>query len=506
MSLFDSSQILYNHGMGKQDGPVKTFLPGLQDILFISIFFGALLLGPRMLNMDGDLPRHLAIGKYVLQGHLPPINDIFSHTRFGAPFAPHKWLSGVLFYISFVLFDERGIVVLSGILLAATFTLIYSDSVRRTNLRASTFLLVIWGAAVSSLHWISRPHLFTMLMLAIWLIWNERLASGKKIPLWYFPVGMLLWNNMHGEFISGFLITFACLAGWVWDYIFSREEARLETGKRIGWVLVMITAVTLLNPVSFKAWGTLTSWMGNDYLMSHTQETVPPDFAQSGYLILLALVVFSIFLLAMNREKLPTRQAFILAGFTTLTLLSARNVHIYGVVAPFVLAGTLTGSQNVLLVERIEAVFSKFENQLSGIIWPGMAVIAGIVFLAATTFGQTVRFSPSYFPVQAVQWLQGNPQEGEIFNPFDWGGYLSFTIWPEKRVFIDSQGDVYGEGFIREYEHIILLVPGWQAILDKYNVDWALVPQEWPLVQALADEGWNEIYSDPTAIILRRGQ
>ena len=128
--------------MDKPDSPAKKFLPGLQDILFISIFFAAIFLGPRLLNMDGDLPRHLAIGKYVLQGNLPPVNDIFSYTRYDAPFAPHKWLSGVLFYISYILFDERGIVILSGILLAATFTLIYSDSVARTNLKFLPFLLI----------------------------------------------------------------------------------------------------------------------------------------------------------------------------------------------------------------------------------------------------------------------------------------------------------------------------------------------------------------------------
>ena len=492
--------------MGTHNNSAKNILPNLRDIIFISIFCAAIVFGPRMLNIDGDLPRHLAIGKYVLQGNLPPVNDIFSYTRYGSPFAPHKWLSGVLFYLSYVLFNEKGIVILSGGLLATTFTLIYSDRIAQINLRMPTFFLVMGGAAISSLHWITRPHLFTMLLLAIWLIWNERLASGKNISLWYFPIGMLLWNNIHGEFISGFLITFACLAGWFWDRLFNRAEANPDTGKRIGFVLVTITLVTILNPVSFRAWTTVTSWMGNDYLMSHTQETIPPDFLQSKFLILLAFIAFSIFLLAMKREKLPTRNAFLLTGFTAMVLLSARNVHLYGVVAPFVLASTLTGSQNVFLVERIEDTILKFENRLSSLIWPGITILLGIIFLATTGFGRLGRFSPNYFPVQAVQWLKNHPQEGNMFNPFDWGGYISFTLWPEYRVFIDSQGDVYGEAFIREYEQIITLDSGWQEVLDKYQVDWALIPPKWVLASALSDKGWYEVYSDNTAIIVRRGK
>jgi hypothetical protein len=490
--------------MGRQNNPAINSFPSLRDILFISIFCAAILLGPRMLNMDGDLQRHLAIGKFVLQGNLPPVNDIFSHTRFGSPFAPHKWLSGVLFYISYFLFEEKGIVVLSGILIAATFSLIYSDNVERTQLRIPNFLLVTWGAAISSLHWISRPHLFTMLLLAVWLIWNEKLASGKKIPYWYFLIAMFLWNNLHGEFISGFLVTFACLAGWIFDFIFDRSETNLETGKRIGVVLAMITIVTILNPISFRAWATVTSWMSNDYLMSHTQETVPPNFLQAKFLVLLALIAFSIFLLAISRKKLPTRQAFILAGFSAMTLLSARNVHIYGVVAPFILISTLTTSRNIPLIKRFENLFADFENRLNGFVWPSISIFLGIVLLATPAIGRMQRFSPNFFPVQAVEWLQSHPQDGEMFNPFDWGGYLSFTLWPGKQVFIDSQGDVYGEALIREYEQVITLKTGWQGVLNKYHVDWALIPQKWPLVKALANEGWQEIYSDETAIILRR--
>lgn len=489
----------------KKKEHVPPFLPRLQDILFFSIFAAAILLGPRMLNADGDLPRHLAIGKYVLAGHFPPTNDIFSYTRFGTPFAPHKWLAGVFFYFAYLLFDERGIVILSATLLAATFTIIYRDGVKRTGVRLCLLLLIFAGAAISSLHWIARPHLFTMFFLSIWLIWSERLASGKSIRLWYFPALMLVWNNTHGEFIAGFLVTIACLGGWVWDYLFNRPKAEIATGKRIGIVLLMITVVTLLNPVSLRAWGTLTSWMSNAYLMEHTQETVSPNFLQPGFLVLLAFLSTSIFLLAMKGEKLPTRMALLLAGFTALTLQSARNVHLYGVVAPFVLAGTLKGSLSVATIKRYDDFFATIEKRANSFAWPAAVVLLSVVLLAASPLGQIEHFSPSFFPIQAVEWLQSHPQDGNMFNPFDWGGYLSLTLWPDYRVFVDSQGDVYGEAFMREYEHIVSLSPNWQEVLDKYEVKWALIPQNWPLADALTDEGWQEIYRDNTTVIFTRG-
>jgi hypothetical protein len=486
---------------------MKTFaLPRLRDILFLSIFFAALLLGPRMLNADGDLPHHLAVGKYILQGHLPPIDDIFSYTRNGVPIAPHKWLSGVFFYIAYLIFDERGIVILSALLLAATFTLIYSDGVKRTGTRLPVFFLVAWGAAISSLHWISRPHLFTMLLFALWLILNERLASGRKVPIWYFVALMLLWNNIHGEFISGFLVTGATLVGWFWEFIFDRSNTDVKVGKRLVIVLALITIVTLVNPVSFRAFSTVTIWLGNDYLMSHTNETIPPNFAGAKFLILLSFLVFSIFLLVLKHDKLPPRMALILAGFSAMVLLSARNVHFYGVAAPFVLISVFSKQQVVSPLKRVEELLEQIESQLRGLVWPVLMVLVGIILLAVTPIGKIERFSPTNFPIQATEWLKANPQEGNMFNTFDWGGYLSLELFPEKLVFIDSQGDVYGEAFIREYEQIVTLGDGWQDILTKYNVAWALVPKDWDLATALAKAGWREVYHDDTAVVLVRGE
>jgi len=459
-----------------------------------------------MLNADGDLPHHMAVGKYVLQGHLPPIIDIFSYTRNGVPIAPHKWLSGVFFYLAYLVFDERGIVILSALLLALTFALIYSDGVKRSGTRLPVFFLVAWGAAVTSLHWISRPHLFTMLLFAIWLILNERLASGKKAPIWYFAVLMLLWNNIHGEFIAGFLVTGATLAGWLWEYFFDRANVDVKVGKRLGIVLAAITFVTLVNPVSFRALFTVTNWLGNDYLMSHTNETIPPNFADPAFIILLALLVFSIFLLVIKRERLPARMALILAGFSAMVLLSARNVHFYGVVAPFVLVSVFSKQQVVSLLRRFEGLLEKIEGQIRGIYWPIFTVIIGIILLAVTPLGKIEHFSPTFFPIQATEWLKVNPQEGNMFNTFDWGGYLSLELFPKQLVFIDSQGDVYGEAFIREYEQVINLEDGWQDILTKNNVKWALIPKGWDLSAALIDAGWKEVYQDDTAVILVQGK
>ena len=42
------------------------FIPRLGEIFFIAIFAAVIGLGPRMMNVDGDLGRHLTLGSYII--------------------------------------------------------------------------------------------------------------------------------------------------------------------------------------------------------------------------------------------------------------------------------------------------------------------------------------------------------------------------------------------------------------------------------------------------------
>jgi hypothetical protein len=44
---------------------------------------------------------------------------------------------------------------------------------------------------------------------------------------------------------------------------------------------------------------------------------------------------------------------------------------------------------------------------------------------------------------------------------------------------------------------------GWQEILNRYQVKWAIVRTATPLALALQEIGWEVLYNDDTSIILR---
>jgi hypothetical protein len=482
-------------------------LPRIQDIFFISIFVAVLLLGQRMLNLDGDFPRHLLTGKYILENRTIPTTELFIYPYLNHPNVSHssEWLSDVIFYTIYLYTGLAGVVAFCAVLLASTFTFIYNKLSTRLSLRIPVLIIIAWGAAATSLNWVTRPHLISMFMMAIWLIWADDLRRGEKIPLWRFPVFMLLWSNLHGEFIAGILVLFAYSVGWVIDYLLDPASTSLSVGKNLWLALFLSMLVSLINPGGVGPWVGILGFVNNQYLMSRMLEANSPNFQSAEMRVLLGLLAFSVFLLAIKKNKLSAAQGLLLAGFSAMSLMAVRNIHLYGIVAPFVLAETLDETRNIRLIERLEMTLRNVEDRLRGIFWPVITVICLSAFVITnSTMQKFLQFSQPMFPVQAVEWLEKNPQQGRMFNDLDWGGYLALHLWPAQLTFIDSMADVTGDVTL-QYETAITLADGWQKIFEQHNIEWVIIESKSPLAQTLENEyHWQVLYRDTIAVVLKK--
>ena len=480
------------------------FLPGLQDIFFTAIFLSVLLLGQRMINLDGDLPRHLLMGRYILQNRAIPTTELFIYPYLNQPYVPHEWLTDVLFSMLYSSLGLAGIVVTLAFLLAATFTLLYNRLSSRFNLRLLTLMLVAWGASATSLNWAVRPHLISMFLLAVWLIWADELRRGEKIPVWRFPVLILVWSNLHGEFIAGILVLLAFAVGWLMEYLFDRSNTSLEIGKNLWLALLLSVLSSLINPSGIGPWTTMLGFVNDSYLMSRMVEANAPNFQNPEMRVLLGLLSLSIFFLAIKEVRLSAGQGLLLAGFSAMSLMAIRNIHLYGIVAPFVLAETLGRARDIGIVDRLESTLRKMEGEARGIAWIAIpTILIGSFVLLNSATSMSYQFVEPVFPVRAIQWLEKNPQEGDMFNDLNWGGYIAFHLWPAQLPFADSMSDTTGQ-VTRQYETIITLDEGWQEILDEYEMKWAIVRFESPIARGFENNGWETIYGDETAVILRR--
>lgn len=503
-------------------------LPRLQDMLFMTIFLAVIGLGPRLLNVDGDLGRHLTIGGYILESRSIPTRDLFSFTMVGEPLTPHEWLAQLIYALAYRLAGLDGVIWLCALLIAATFTLVFRRSLADSEMILAALGWTLLSVFASSLHWLARPHLFTLLMVVLWTGELEGLRRKQHRRWWLFPLLMLAWANLHGAFISGFAIWGLYLAGEVWEVLPARDANR-ESPEAGRWPLrpfkerllrecllkelVLIGATSflasLLNPSGLHLWGTSLGYLRNRYLVSHTAEYFSPNFHHASTWPFLLLLVLSLWMLSRWRVRLPAALAMLLAGWTAMGLYSVRNVPLYALLAAPLLAEItstqIRRSKSGWAYLQLEARLSAVETGLRGHFWPVLMVLLLSFGLASGSRldldRQGNQFDPAVFPVQAVDWLE-TQSPGRMFNYFPWGGYLLYRAWPQRSVFIDGQTDFYGEALTRQYEQVISLAYGWQAVLEYYRVDRILMPPGSLLARALrTDPGWILVYQDETAAV-----
>lgn len=470
--------------------------PRIQDAVFVGILIAVSSQSALLLNGDGDLGRHITIGNYILNSWEIPTRDIFSHTMHGVQLVPHEWLAQVALATSHALTGLTGVIVLMSVLIAVTFTLTYRAMLRKNVYRLLALVISVLAAYASGLHWIARPHIFTFLFAAAWTY----LLENEKIKVWLFPLLMLIWSNTHGAFIVGFVIWGAHLAGWVWEYLHKQSDR--EAGVRLVLIGALSFAVTFINPAGWQLWGTSVGYLGNKFLVDKTIEYQSPNFHNWSTWPFLVLLALGILASSLGGKWRP-HASILFAGWTVMSLYSARNIPLFAIVmAPYIAVGLQGILDNIPILQRVDQSISNVESNLKGVFWPLLAIILLQVTLY-TQPGTGNQFSPRRFPVKAVDWLSTHPQEGRMFNNFIWGGYILYRLWPGQTVFIDGQTDFYGETLTREYTQVTALNEGWEAVLEKYDVAWVIIQSDKPLVQALQKEmDWNIVYSDDTATIL----
>src|SRR6185369_17041437 len=124
---------------------LRFFLPRIEYILFAAIFWGILANGPRILNFDGDLPRHILTGNLILQTRNVLTTDIFSFRTTGFPSFPHEWLSQVLFAESYDWLGLDGIVLLTALIIMLTWAIVYRSTIRQSKSFFSALIFIALG-------------------------------------------------------------------------------------------------------------------------------------------------------------------------------------------------------------------------------------------------------------------------------------------------------------------------------------------------------------------------
>ena len=92
-----------------------------------------------------------------------------------------------------------------------------------------------------------------------------------------------------------------------------------------------------------------------------------------------------------------------------------------------------------------------------------------------------------------------------LYSSWQWGGYLIYRLWPSLTVFDDGRTDFYGPAFVNEGLRVWDVHPDWSGILDRYQVNAALLPVDSPLASIMRERhDWQQVYQDRGAVLFAK--
>src|SRR5580704_6146139 len=185
-------------------------MPSIADLFFAAVIvwlFVAGAYGWQSLLLDGDVGAHIRIGDHILATHSAPTHDFLAFSRPGQKWYASEWLTEVIFSLLHSQAGLKGVVLFSGVVIAGTFTILLLHTLWRGANIVIALSVVLMAVNASSIHFHARPHIFTLLFVAIaaWLIEADR--RRRTGALWLLMPIAAVWTNLHG----GFLVLFALL-------------------------------------------------------------------------------------------------------------------------------------------------------------------------------------------------------------------------------------------------------------------------------------------------------
>jgi len=488
------------------------WLPSLSDCFFIAVLvwlFAAGSGGWTGLLADGDAGWHIRTGEYIIDHGAVPKADLFSYSKPGQPWYAWEWLSDVCMALLHRAWGLKALVLAAGLLIATTSTLLLCHVFRSGANTFAALVAVLLAVGSSSIHYLARPHLVTLLFVTVsmWMLDRDRQAPSAWT--WCLVPLSALWANMHG----GFLAMIACMtlmaAGTAVEAFLYGDPQKLYGAGRYTLLAGACSLATLANPYGVELHVHIAGYLRSDWIRNLVQEFQSPKFRSENlfqFEILLFLGVMCVGSL-LARKKIVEALWVLFWGHQALN--SARHVPIFAIVATPLVACELTRLWDLWAASAsrrsLRGILSSLAaDSASGFrrvsFWP-LALV--VLLIVATPAGRWPKdFPEQRFPVSMVTRHAEKLKRGRVFTPDQWADYLIYRFYPSQKVFFDGRSDFYGPSIGDQYIHLYEGRYDWDTILDRNRIDVVLCPVEWPLASLLKRVAEWRLVEDSGAVLL----
>src|SRR5260221_9860539 len=183
---------------------ISAFL-GPETIIFLFIWSALMVVGRSRFFLDPGALWHPVVGKMILDGGHLIYSDPFSFTCAGKPWIDQWWLGDCFLALLHELGGLDTILLGTSALLAGLFTWIAHRLMARGLHPLPAALVTALTCLASSYHIHPRPHLATIIFMALTLAWLSDFEAGRISPrrlFWLVPM-FVVWTNIHGGMVGG---------------------------------------------------------------------------------------------------------------------------------------------------------------------------------------------------------------------------------------------------------------------------------------------------------------
>ena len=446
-----------------------------------------------------DLWWSLKTGEYIVKNLKIPHSDIFSYTLAGREWIDHEWLSQVIFYSIFSKFGWLGMSILKALIIALCF--IFPLGLAYTRYRNIIFSIFIMLGAIFAFGYRSfvRPEIFSYLFLSVYLYILEKRKSISVLPFL-----QVIWVNLHGYFIMGPLLILLYCTG---DF-FSKD--RFEA-RRLCAVFFWAIAACFINPYFYKGAfypiGIFRDVFTEQRLfMQNVHELMMPiraGFSKFFFFWIFSIIASLTFLI--NLKGIRIRHIMVFALSFLASYMAVRNMPIFIFLA-----------MPLAIVNLNESDLTKNMAEKKYYILCGLALCGAIYIFLSGRYYDLVNqsalrkpgsgFSELLMPKGACDFLEENNINGRLFNTLDFGPYIGYRFFPERRIFIDTRTELYKDDFYMLYRRAQNYPDEWRRLHKEYGFEIAVIRHLFSGTEKLLRylykaEDWVLVYYDRNSCV-----
>lgn len=436
--------------------------------------------------------------------------DPFSGPRAGQPWRTNQWIGDFVLYGGFWWGGLEGIAVVTGIVLALTFRWLYLIMVEDGVPWPLAALWTVIAIAGSSMAWVARPTVATLLFVMVTAAMMDRFHREKctrRQTLWLLPI-FAIWANTHGGFVAGLIIVAAttvvegCLSlGLPHRKHMSAARARL---KHLVLLFGGVVLATLLNPYGWNLYAWIFQLLGDPYFMNLHTEWLSPNFHEPGALRYEFIMLMLPLLLALSRRRAVSLVALVLSLLWLHFALNGIRYVALWIVVTVPLLARLSADLLQIYAGRKWRPSERPPTIARGGVFASLIICATALGWAKVSDGFSFH-KREHIPSSALRYVIGHHRGQAIFHDYNWGGWLTWHGWPQVKNWIDDRNEVQGQEHVEQYFSIVRAETGWAETLREHDVRVVCIEVAMPLARELAERaGWTERYRDEVAVVYER--